>query len=63
MIVYGTILENLSDTVHIANKGLEQIKDLSNKLEFINYCIELANILLDMLYIFKQELKKESLEI
>ena len=63
MMISGTILDNLSDTVHIANKRLKQIKDLRNKLEFINYCIELANILLDMLYIFKQELKKERLEI
>lgn len=56
------ILENLARTVHISDKKLKKIKNVKDKLNFIDICIEEINVLLDIFHIQKQEIKKEGIK-
>lgn len=56
------ILENLANTIRFSDKKLKELKKLDYKLNFINGCIEMANTLLDIFYLLKQEIKKEGIK-
>jgi len=54
-----SVMDNLADIVNFIDFKINYIKDSKHKLKIVDDCLDWINLTVDILYLIKQNIKKE----